>query len=382
MRSIVILGSTGSIGKNTLDVARHLGKEKIRVRALAAKSNIDALASQIEEFSPEAVAVFDETQASALQKRYPKLSVLAGMEGICSLASLDGKPLVVSAMAGTLGIRPTLAAILAGNDVALANKETLVSGGSLVMRLAQQHHVRLLPVDSEHSAIFQCLQGVPHAHIRRLILTASGGPFRQLSKEQLRQVSPSQALKHPNWMMGPKITIDSSTLMNKGLEVIEAHWLYNIPVEKIDVVIHPQSIIHSFVELVDLSILAQLSNPDMRLPIQYALTYPERVPGQIKPLDFLQSFSMEFLPPDFDKFKCLDLAYRSIRSGNSYPCFLNAANEILVDRFIRGEISWTDIPAGLEELLERHSPLPVDTVDEILDIDRDARLSAQTLKFT
>lgn len=382
MRSIVILGSTGSIGKNTLNVAKHLGKEKIHVRALSAYSNISILAEQIKEFDPEVVAVYDEKQAHKLQQQFPNLQVLSGMQGLCAIASLPGKPLVVSALVGTLGIQPTVAGIRAGNDIALANKETLVSGGAFITQLVKKHNVRLLPIDSEHSAIFQCIQGVPHGHIRRLILTASGGPFLKLSPDQLQNVTPDQALKHPSWLMGPKITIDSSTLMNKGLEVIEAHWLYNIPVEKIDVVIHPQSIIHSMVELIDTSILAQMTEPDMQLPIQYCLTYPERVPSALKSFDFLKARTLEFYPPDFQKFKCLDLAYQTLRSGGSYSCYLNAANEVLVDRFLKGEISWLGIPEGLEKLLSKHTSIVPHHLDDILQIDADARLSAAALKFT
>jgi 1-deoxy-D-xylulose-5-phosphate reductoisomerase len=376
MRSLVVLGSTGSIGKNTLAVAQHLGTDKVKVRGLAAHSNITLLAQQIDSFNPEVVAVYDKDAAYRLQKSYPHLAVLTGLEGICTLASLDSKPLVIAALSGSIGIQPTVSAICAGNDVALANKEVLVAAGAYVTSLARQHGVSLLPIDSEHSAIFQCLQGISHAQIRRLILTASGGPFRGYTIEQLATVTAAQALKHPNWSMGQKNTIDSSTLMNKGLEVIEAHWLFDIPLSSIEVVVHPQSIIHSMVECVDSSILAQMGVPDMQLPIQYAITYPERMKSPLKPFDFTQQHSLEFYPVDLERFKCLKLAYQALKAGDSFPCFLNAANEVFVQRFLAGDISWLSIGNGLERLLEEHSPQNLHALEDILAVDGEARRMA------
>ncbi|MFA6916357.1 MAG: 1-deoxy-D-xylulose-5-phosphate reductoisomerase [Parachlamydiales bacterium] len=382
MRDIVILGSTGSIGKSTLAIAKHLGKDKIRVRALAAQNNIDELARQIEEFHPEVVAVYKVDKAEQLQKRFPSLEILSGQEGINAVAGLSGKPLVISAISGTLGLQPTLAAIEAGNEVALANKEALVSGGELLTKLAKKHKVNILPLDSEHNAIFQCIQGIKHTEIKKLIVTASGGPFLKYDEEQLRTVTPESALKHPNWSMGPKVTIDCSTLMNKGLEVIEAHWIFDIPLDRIEVVIHPQSIVHSMVETVDNSILAQLSPPDMRLPIQYALTYPHRIRGITPSLDFSKMQKLEFYPPDTQKFRCLSLAYDALRSGKSYPCYMNAANEILVGRFLKGEIPWNGIALGITDLMAKHSPIAINSVQDVLFIDEEARRHAECIKFT
>lgn len=379
MREIVILGSTGSIGLNTLSVVRHLGPEQIKVKGLAAKSNIDLLHEQIKEFNPEAVAVFDPEAAKKLRQKNSRIEILTGMEGLCSLAAMTGNPLVISSMTGTLGLLPTINAIQASNPVALANKEALVSGGALVTKLAKQHNVTLFPLDSEHSAIFQCLQGIGKNHIKKLILTASGGPFLRMAQDQLYHITPEQALKHPNWAMGVKVTIDCSTLMNKGLEVIEAHWLFDIPLEQIEVVIHPQSIVHSFVETIDSSLLAQMAVPDMRLPIQYALTYPERLPSEVKSIDFRKSLCWEFLPPDISRFKCLSLAYQALKTGGSAPCFLNAANEVLVDRFYQKEIPWLKIGDGLEQLLSAHSIIQLKTVEDILGIDLEARRLAATL---
>lgn len=382
MREIVILGSTGSIGKSTLAIAKHLGEEKIRVRALAVNGNIDELTTQIEEFHPEIVAVFQPGKAAQLRHKFPSLEVLEGSEGINTIAALSGKPLVVSAIAGTYGLQPTFAAIEAGNDIALANKEALVSGGELLTLLAKKKQVNILPLDSEHNAIFQCIQGMHPSEIKKLIITASGGPFRTYNSEQLSAVTPEAALKHPNWMMGPKVTIDCSTLMNKGLEVIEAHWIFDIPLDRIEVVIHPQSIIHSMVETIDNSVLAQLSPPDMRLPIQYALTYPHRVQGITPSLDFSKVQKLEFFQPDTEKFRCLTLAYEALRAGKSYPCYMNAANEILVGRFLKGEIPWTGIATGIADLMANHSAVAINSVTDVLFIDEEARRHAESVKFT
>lgn len=376
MKRIALLGSTGSIGKNTLRVAKHLGFS-VQVTALAAGSNDDLLFQQIQQFRPELVALADEEAARRLQSRLPNQRILAGKDGVEELAATCQADLVVSAITGYAGLRPTLAAICSGKDVALANKESLVAGGKLVTEAAKRHNTRLLPVDSEHSAIFQCLQGQSKDRLGRLILTASGGPFRKRRKEDLEAITVEDALKHPTWDMGAKITVDSSTLMNKGLEVIEAHWLFSTPADQIHVVVHPQSIIHSMVEFVDHSIIAQMGRPDMATPIQFALTYPDRLPGDQKHFDFMEYPQLEFFAPDLERFSCLRLAFESIRVGQSMPCFLNAANEILVNRFISNRIRWVDIARKLEALLEQHPPRSVDTLEDVMSVDLEARRLAE-----
>lgn len=375
MKRIAILGSTGSIGKSTLAVARHL-KDSIAVTALAAKSNIALLEEQAREFQPQFVCVYEKALAKELQSRLPHIPVVAGLEGLISTATHSDVDLVLSGMVGTIGLIPTISAICAGKDIALANKEVLVSGGEFVTSLARKHHVALLPVDSEHSAIFQCLQGENPKTIRRIILTASGGPFRNYNEEQLQQITVEKALGHPTWKMGPKITVDSSTLMNKGLEVIEAHWLFHLPLEQIEVVIHPQSLIHSMVEFTDGAILAQLSEPDMISPIQYALTYPNRLPGMMPPFDFLKERTLQFYKPDRQKFRCLQLAYDAIKYGGSLPCYMNAANEVLVMRFLQKQVAWSDIAVKLEKLMSQHDSKPLSSLEDILAIDELARIEA------
>lgn len=375
MKKISILGSTGSIGKNTLEVVRHL-KGEFQVVALAAHSSVDLMEEQVREFSPSLVALFDDKRAFELQKRLPHCKVVAGMEGLREVASHEDAELVVSALAGSVGLSPTLAAIEAGKTVALANKEVLVAAGELVMKRAKEKKVSIIPIDSEHSAIFQCLHGQNKEEIRRIILTSSGGPFRKYSREELSQATLEEALKHPNWSMGPKVTIDSSTLMNKGLEVIEARWLFDLCLEKIDVVIHPQSIIHSMVEMDDGSILAQLSEPSMIFPIQYALTFPSRMKSLFPPFDFLKNRVLEFDVPDREKFVCLELAFHALKMGKSAACFLNAANEVLVYRFMNREIGWMEIGRRLEALLSRHAPIPLTTIDQVVEMDQQARLEA------
>lgn len=375
MKKLSLLGSTGSIGCNTLNIVRHL-KSQFQVVALAARENIDLLERQAREFQPLIIAVYQPDKARELQKRLPGQTILSGMDGLKAVAACQEAELVISAIAGTLGLQPTIEAILAGKDVGLANKEALVSGGALVMRLVKENGTELLPIDSEHSAIFQCLNGERKSAVRRIILTSSGGPFRGWSKEQLERVTVEQALHHPTWKMGPKVTIDSSTLMNKGLEVIEAHWLFNMEMDKIDVIIHPQSIIHSLVEFCDGSMLAQMGAPSMIVPIQYAMTYPERSPGLLEPFDFMKHAKLEFFKPDLATFQCLSLAYEAIRRGGSLPCFMNAANEILVERFLAREISWMDIGIQLENLMNQHHVQPVDTLEDILAIDAQAREEA------
>lgn len=378
MKRISLLGSTGSIGVNTLNVIRHLG-EGFQIVALAAHSNIDKLEEQAKEFNPELIAVYDARKAKELRKRLPNQKIVFGIEGIKEAASLPSANFVVSAMVGSLGLIPTESAIIAGKDVGLANKEALVSGGELIMRLAKEKNVRLLPIDSEHSAIFQCLNGEKKDAVSRIILTASGGPFRNMPLEALNEITPEEALKHPNWKMGPKITIDCSTLMNKGLEMIEARWLFGIPPEKIEVIVHPESIIHSMVEFCDGSMMAQMSLPNMVLPIQYALTFPERRPGLTKPFDFIQHKRLEFSLPDFAKFRCLKLTYDSLKIGGSMPCFMNAANEVLVNSFLERKIRWMEIAELLESLMQDHEVQGAATLEEIMEVDQQARRAAELL---
>lgn len=376
MKRIAILGSTGSIGQNALKVARHL-RDTIEVVALAARANIDLLEQQAKEFHPALIAVYECDQALELKKRLPDCCVLGGMEGLQAVAAYAEADMVISAIAGTMGLQPTIAAIEAGKDIGLANKEVLVSGGALIMRLVKEKGGQLLPIDSEHSALFQCLKNEKKEAIERLILTASGGPFRNFTEEQFAHITVEQALNHPTWKMGPKVTVDCSTLMNKGLEVIEACWLFNVNVDKIEVVIHPQSLIHSLVEFVDQSMLAQMGEPNMIVPIQYAMTYPTRYPGMLKRFDFLKHATLQFLMPDQTKFRCLALAYESMRQGGSLPCYMNAANEVLVERFLNKEMSWKEIGIQLDHLMQQHNVVQVDSLEAILAIDALAREEAR-----
>ena len=377
MKKIALIGSTGSIGESTLKVVRNLGPDQIQITALAAHSNIERLEAQAREFHPEVIAVFDKDKALELQKRLPKTRIVSGLEGVEAAAAESNATFVISAMSGSMGLIPTVAAIKAGKTLGLANKESLVSAGALVMRLAKEKGVSIIPIDSEHSALFQCLLGESLSSVRRLIITASGGPFYHFSPDALKNITVDQALKHPTWSMGPKITIDSSTLMNKGLEVIEAHWLFGMPYDKIEVVIHPQSIIHSLVEFTDGSMKAQLSEPSMIIPIQYAITYPERKAGLLPPFDFTKFRQLDFYPPDLSRFPCLRLAFQSLQTGGSLPCYMNAANEVLVQRFLNKHIAWSDIGAKLETLMLRHPITSVHSLEEILAIDQLAREEAQ-----
>jgi 1-deoxy-D-xylulose-5-phosphate reductoisomerase len=377
MRKIAVLGSTGSIGQNTLKVAARLRGE-VKIVALAAGSNIDLLEQQAREHHPGFIAVYDQEKAAILQKRLPHLTVLGGMEGLCELAACSEADTVVSALVGAAGLQPTAAAIEAGKKIALANKEVLVAAGAYIVPLAKKYGVPLLPVDSEHNAIFQCLDGEDPSTIRRLILTSSGGPFREWTREQLEEVTLEKALKHPNFCMGAKITIDSSTLMNKGLEVIEAYWLFGVAIDQIEVLVHPQQKIHSMVEFIDGSIMAQMSDPDMLLPIQYALTYPQRFPGMLKPYDFIQNSRLDFYPPARESFRCLDLAYTALREGGTLPCYMNAVNEVLVRRFLNREIGWGDIATKLESLMNRHQNSFELDLPSILAVDALAREQARS----
>lgn len=377
MKKIAVLGSTGSIGVQTLQIAEHL-KDEISVTAIAARANIDLLEQQARKFHPKLIAVYEPKAAAILRSRLPDIQILEGMDGLKAVASDSEANLIISAMSGSMGLIPTFEAIKSCKTVALANKEALVSGGALIMSLAKQNNVEIIPIDSEHSAIFQCLKQENRSAIHRIILTASGGAFRDWTSEQLELATPDQALNHPNWAMGPKVTIDCSTLMNKGLEMIEAHWLFGVPTEKIEIVIHPQSIIHSIVEFIDYSMLAQMGLPSMIVPIQYAITFPERRPGMLKPFDFFRHDTLQFRVPNWEKFRCLKLAYQAMESGNSMSCFMNGANEALVHRFLNREIQWKEIATKLEDLMHSHSPRPVQTLDAILEVDREARMRAQT----
>jgi 1-deoxy-D-xylulose-5-phosphate reductoisomerase len=374
MKRVAILGSTGSIGKNALEVLSHLSWPVV---ALAAGgSNLDLLEEQVKKFHPEVVAVYDKGKALELSKRLPGVRVVGGAEGLSEVATCGSADFVISAIVGTAGLVPTVAAIKAGKNIGLANKEVLVSGGEVVMAEVKKKGVELLPIDSEHSAIFQCLQGEDQHNVRRIILTSSGGPFRGYGKDQLENVTLKDALAHPTWSMGAKITVDSSTLMNKGLEVIEASWLFGM--KNIDVIVHPQSIIHSMVEFIDGAIIAQLHEPTMQVPIQYALTYPERKTGTLPKFDFVKNSTLDFFEPDCVNFRCLSLAYECLKAGGSMSCYLNAANEILVERFLNREIGWKDITIKLEALLNKHDMIKEVTLENILLVDEAARKEAKT----
>lgn len=367
--NISILGSTGSIGKQTLEVVKHLNT--INVVGLSTNTNIELLKQQIEQFSPQAVAVIDAAKADELEDAV-EIPVYKGIEGLNTIATLQEAETVVTSVVGSIGLLPTLQAINAKKNIALANKETLVCGGELVMNAVKKHKVQLRPIDSEHSALWQCLDGKNMSEIKKLIITCSGGPFKDYTLEQLKKVTLYDALKHPTWNMGAKITIDSATLMNKGLEVIEAHWLYGVDYENIEVVIHPQSTIHSMVEYCDGSILAQLSLPDMKLPIQYALTYPKRHPSLQKSLDW-RNMTLNFSLPDLEKFPCLRYAYNAGKTGGTMPTVLNAANEVVVDLFLKNKISFVAIAQKIKEILDAHMVMKHPEIEDILRSDAQTR---------
>ncbi len=373
MKGISILGSTGSIGVNTLNVIR-LHPERFRVVSLAAGSNLSLLKEQVKEFRPEYVSLTSAEDAKEL-KGFSSSEVGFGVEGATVAASMDGVDLTVSAISGAAGLLPTLSAVKAGKEIALANKETLVMAGEVVMAEARKRGVRILPVDSEHSAVFQSLAGHRPEDIKRIILTASGGPFRERPVEEFDAITPAEALNHPNWDMGRKITIDSATLLNKGLEVIEARWLFGLPPEKISVSVHPQSIVHSMVEYIDGSMMAQMGSPDMRGPIAYALAYPERVESGAAPLDLTRA-PLEFFEPDAVKFPCLRLSYDALKEGGTMPAVLNAADEVAVDAFLSGSIPFNGIPALIEGVMGAHDNLPEPSIQDVLDADAWARRAA------
>ncbi len=372
MKKIAILGSTGSIGTQTLDIIEQ-NPDQFTAAVLSCGTNVELLGEQIEKHRPAMAVVGCEDDAVEMGKKYPHTEFLYGMEGLVVAAAKTDCDMVLNSLIGMMGLVPTYYAIKAGKDIALANKETLVAGGEVVMDAVKDKEVRLLPVDSEHSAIFQALQGNDSRDVNRIILTASGGPFRGHTLEQLSSVTVAQALNHPNWKMGSKITIDSATMMNKGLEVIEARWLFDVSPEKIEVVIHPQSIIHSMVEYVDHSIIAQLGMPDMRVPISYALTYPQRIENRISGVDFFETGSLTFEKPDLGTFRCLSFAYDAVKAGGSYPVVLNAANEVLVQQFLEGRIKFLDIQNTLERILQGHKPVYRLDLEEIIEIDHNIR---------
>ncbi|MBD2256490.1 1-deoxy-D-xylulose-5-phosphate reductoisomerase [Pseudanabaena sp. FACHB-2040] len=378
MKAITLLGSTGSIGTQTLDIVQQ-HPDKFRLVGIAAGNNVELLAQQVRQFRPEIVAICNEAKIGELRDAIadldPQPIILAGDDGIVEVARYGDAEAVVTGIVGCAGLLPTLAAIEAGRDIALANKETLIAGGPVVLPLVEKHGVKLLPADSEHSAIFQCLQGVPEGGLRRILLTASGGAFRDWPVEDLPKVKVSDALKHPNWSMGRKITVDSATLMNKGLEVIEAHYLFGLDYDHIDIVIHPQSIIHSLIELQDTSMLAQLGWPDMRLPLLYALSWPERIYTDWEPLDLVKAGDLTFREPNHDKYPCMDLAYAAGRAGGTMTAVLNAANEQAVSLFLDERVGYLDIAQLIERVCDRHQTelIASPSLDDILTVDRWAR---------
>lgn len=381
MKAITLLGSTGSIGTQTLDIVEQY-PDRFRVVGLAAGRNVELLAAQVQQFKPEIVAIQDASRVGELRDAIAGMEnppeILTGQAGVMEVARYGDSESVVTGIVGCAGLLPTIAAIEAGKDIALANKETLIAGGPVVLPLIAKHGVKLLPADSEHSAIFQCLQGVPEKGLNKVILTASGGSFRDLPVEKLADVTVADALKHPNWSMGKKITIDSATLMNKGLEVIEAHYLFGKDYDDIEIVIHPQSIIHSLIELSDTSVLAQLGWADMRLPLLYALSYPERIPTNWQRLDLVKVGSLTFREPDHAKYPCMNLAYAAGRAAGAMPAVLNAANEQVVALFIEEKIGFLDIPRLIEQVCDRFSSqnITAPTLDDILTADTWARQAA------
>ena len=371
MKRIAILGSTGSIGTQTLEVVRNNGD--IEVLGISAGSNIKKLEEQAREFHPRLIAVWDEERARELQNKVADLDVkvVSGMDGLLELAAMPGTDILVTAIVGMIGVRPTIEAICAGKDIALANKETMVTAGHLITKLAKEYHVQILPVDSEHSAIFQALHGEKRRSVSRLLITASGGPFRGRKTEELENVTVEETLRHPNWVMGPKITVDSATMVNKGLEVMEARWLFDVPVDQIDVVVQPKSIIHSMVEFIDGAVIAQLGTPDMKLPIQYALYYPERryLPGER--LDFRMLKEIVFDVPDNETFLGLPMAIEASRAGGTMPTVFNVANEAAVRKFLGRKAGFLDIYRMIRYAMDHHKVIPEPTLDQILETEKE-----------
>lgn len=372
MKRLSILGCTGSIGTQTLEIVRK-NPDRFKVVALACGCNINLLRKQVREFKPSFISVAKEEDAKVLRKEFPAVSIGAGTSGLIAAASETDCDMLVNALMGMTGFKPTIHALQSGKDVALANKETLVSGGGVVMRLAAENNAHIIPIDSEHSAIFQCLQAAGSNRIKRIILTGSGGPFRGMTKAELENVSPEQALKHPNWSMGEKITIDSATLMNKGLELIEAATLFSVSQKDIQVVIHPESAIHSAIEFEDGSVIAQIGKADMKIPIAYALSYPDRLPDAGEPFDFFKPGTMHFERPDMKTFECLGLAYEAMEHGLSHRVVLNAANEIAVQAFLAGEIKFLQIPEVIKKACAQHITVWIDSPAGVLAVDDRAR---------
>ncbi|MBD8941896.1 MAG: 1-deoxy-D-xylulose-5-phosphate reductoisomerase [Clostridiales bacterium] len=372
MKNIAVLGSTGSIGTQTLEIVR--ANDDLNVVSLAAGSNIEMLEKQIREFKPQVVCVYNEKKAEELKIKVSDtdVKIVTGMDGLIETAVIKTADIVLTAVVGMIGIRPTIAAIKAGKDIALANKETLVTAGHIIIPLAKEYGIRILPVDSEHSAIFQSLQGNKKSQLSKILLTASGGPFRNTPKEDLKNVTVKDALKHPNWSMGRKITIDSATMVNKGLEVIEAKWLFDVDIDNIEVVVQPQSLIHSMVEYVDGGIMAQLGTPDMKLPIQYALFYPDRRTLDGKRVNFFDIANITFFKPDRDKFKGFDLAFKAGKTGGSLPTIYNAANELAVSKFLNEEIRFLDIPELIETAMNNHKVIDNPSLEQILESEKEA----------
>ena len=375
------MGSTGSIGCNTLKVVKNLNENNfpVKVKYLSTNSQIDLLAGQVREFNPDAIVITNKDKAKEFIEKYSqekffnKLEILSGTEGLEEISKRDDYDTLVCALVGFAGLSPVINAIKSKKKIALANKETLVVAGSIVNQLLKEFKTDLLPIDSEHSAILQCLLGEKDNAISKIILTASGGPFRTKTYEEMQKATIEDALNHPNWKMGTKITIDSATMMNKGLEVIEAKWLFDLPIEKIDVVFHPQSIIHSMVEFEDSSIKAQMGIPDMKIPIQFALTYPKRVRADFPKMDFRNYPSLTFEEPDYKKFECLQIAFDVLKEGKTYPVVMNAANEAAIDSFLNGKIKFTDIPKHIRKCLDAHNAVTAFTLEDIFEIDRKTR---------
>src|SRR5271166_5175416 len=381
MKAISILGSTGSVGVTTLDVVGRFS-DRLRVVAMAAGSNLDLLTDQVKRFRPELVSVATPDLARELATRIgsQRVTIVHGLEGAIAVATHPEAKLVMSALVGAMGLRPTLAAIKAGKDIAFANKEVLVIAGELITAAVRENRVRLLPVDSEHNAVFQCLEGRGRESLKRIVLTASGGPFRELPAAGFESITVEQALKHPTWVMGSKITIDSATLMNKGLEVIEARWLFDLKAAEVSVVIHPQSVIHSMVEMIDGSVIAEMAIPDMAIPVAYALAYPERLPmTHLKPLSLAECAKLTFEQPDLGRFPCLRLAYDALRDAGTMPVCLNAANEELVAAFLDGRVRFMDIPRHIETVMQRHPNAAARTIEDLLETDGWARAAAREL---
>jgi len=377
MKKLSILGSTGSVGTQTLDIVKNNFSE-FKVVGLTTNKNIELLKKQIHEFKPEAVAVMDENKANELKKNI-NVNVYSGIDGIIEIAKLNSADTVVNSLVGSIGVRPTIEAIKNKKNIALANKETLVTAGSVVMDEVKKNNVKLMPIDSEHSAIFQCLNGEKFDDVNKITITASGGPFRNYSKKQMEKVTVETALNHPTWKMGNKITIDSATLMNKGFEVIETYWLYGIDYDKIEIVVHPQSIIHSLVEFKDKSIIAQLGNPSMKIPIQYALTYPKRLGLSVKKLNLTEIKNLSFEEPDFDKFPCLKYAYDAGTVGGTLPAVLNAANEIAVYAFLDKKIKFLEIAKIIKKMIDSHNLIKNPDLNQILDVDEKVKEETQSI---